>query len=254
MSIPPLRIGSVPYLNSKVLIWGLDRPNASHTLELHPPSVLARKLNSGEVDVALLSSVELFRHPEYRFIPGLGVIGQQTMWSIRLLLRKPLSEARRIGLDPASETTNMFLRILLKEHFKLALELVALPQGADALKRDDLDGFLKIGDPALAFNAPGFTSVDLLGEWHKLTGLPFVFALWLARSGVEIERVEPLLQQARIEGFQHAEEIARAHHAETQISYERALEYVTKIVRYDLGLKEMQGLERFREYWKHTTR
>ena len=248
MSTTPLRIGSVPYLNSKVLIWGLERPAPTHTLELHPPSVLAKKLREGVVDVALLSTVELFRHPEYQLVPGLGVVGKETMWSIRLLLKKPLAQVRTLGLDPASETTNMFLRILLKEHFQLKPRLLALQFGEDVLHRQDLDGFLKIGDPALAFNIPGYVSVDLLSEWRKMTGLPFVFAAWLARPGVSVEEIEPLLRKAREEGAVHAKEIAAAHHKDAGITPERALEYITKIVHYDLGEQEMKGLEKFREY------
>ena len=252
---PPIRIGSVPYLNSKVLIYGLEPAGTApdgtpYTLELHTPSVLAKKLRAGEVDVALVSSIEYFRNPDYLIVPGLSVSGQAEMWSIRLFHRVPLQRLRRVALDPASETTNALLRIILLEKQKLDVEFVALERGEDPLARADLDGFLKIGDPALAFHEPGFEHLDLMSAWRALTGLPFVFAVWLVRRGVELRGVERLLVEAKRGGMEHASEIARAQHLAAGLSIERAREYIASIVHYDLGAEEFLGLTGFQKHLK----
>ncbi|MBE7467065.1 MAG: menaquinone biosynthesis protein [Planctomycetes bacterium] len=260
-----VRLGSVPYLNSKVLIHGLEpegtfadadagiqNPKSEiqnrYTLTLDPPSLLAKKLAAGEVDVALVSSVEYFRRPGYTLVPGLSVSGRREMWSIRLFRRKPLERLKRVGLDPASETTNVFLQVLLKEARGLAPEYVALSRGEDPAARADLDGFLLIGDAALRFAEPGFEATDLLSLWDAATGLPFVFAAWLVRPEARLHGFPARLARARDEGLRHARAIAAAHRGPTGLDLERAHEYVTRIVRYELGTEEQAGLARFGQW------
>ena len=63
------RLGTVPYLNALPLVGGLaDAPGVELVEEL--PSRLAPRLRSGELDLALVSSVELFRTPRLSWISG----------------------------------------------------------------------------------------------------------------------------------------------------------------------------------------
>jgi len=250
-----VRIGSVPYLNSKVLIYGLEpagrAPDGTpYTLELLPPSQLARKLAAGGLDVALVSSIEYFRHPEYTLLPGHGVCGERRMWSIQLFHHVPVREIRTVALDPASETTNALVRIVLEQRLGLNPQYVLSDSG---LNIEDpalaVNAFLKIGDPCLrlAGHAPGWQTLDLLSEWDALTGLPFVFAVWLVRGGADLRGVPELLQRAKANGFAHADGIADDWHVEAGISRERALIYMREIVKYDLDPAEIEGLREFQK-------
>ena len=245
-----IRIGSVPYLNSKVLVYGLAPQTDDYTFETHVPSVLAHQLYEGELDVAFVSSIEYFRHPgEYVILPNLSVSAHREMWSIKLFHRVPLSAARRVGLDPSSNTTNAFLQIILYEKLQLGIEMVPLEPGADPLTRDDLDGFLKIGDPCLTFRPPaGYQALDLAAEWHAFTNLPFVFAIWLAKRGLDLEGVNKTLFLAKREGLRHVDDIARAEAPKLGLEFARAKTYISKIVHYDLGRAELGGLDLFRKY------
>ena len=244
-----IRIGSVPYLNSKVLVHGLQTSTPKYTFECHVPSILAKKLRNGEVDVALLSSIEYFRNPDYVILPDLAVGAVREMWSIKLFHRTPLQAMRRVGLDPASETTNGLLQIVLKEKLRLRVELVSLPLGEDPLTRPELDGFLKIGDPCLKFLPPaGYESLDLAEQWNQFTNLPFVFALWLARKGADLEGINKDLFVCKKEGLRHTEDIARVEAAKLGLDYILAKTYISKIVHYDLGRAELGGLDLFRRY------
>lgn len=242
-----VRIGAVPYLNAKVLVWGLDTTGPGYSLTFHTPSLLARLLKEGEVDVGLVSSIEFFRHPEYLIIPGMGVCGQDEMWSIRLFHRVPIHALRVVALDPASETTNALLRIVLSERLGLTPRWVELSDGENPVDRDDVDAFLKIGDPCLTFSEPGYEAYDVLSEWRELTGLPFVFALWLVRKGVDLQGLDRRLLRAREEGLTHADEIARAYQRIIGATFERALRYITEIIRYDVEVAELGGLRCFGE-------
>ena len=245
-----IRIGSVPYLNSKVLVHGLQPSTPEYTFESHVPSALAQKLRSGDLDVALVSSIEYFRNPDdYCILPDLSVTGLREMWSIQLFHRGPLTSARRVGLDPSSQTTNGLLQIVLYEKLQLGIELVPLNPGEDPLVRKDLDGFLKIGDPCLTFNPPPeYHALDLAMEWHQFTNLPFVFAVWLARRGVDLEGINKTLFMAKREGLRNIETIARAEAPKLGLDFLRAKTYIGKIVHYDLGRAALGGLDLFRRY------
>jgi chorismate dehydratase len=245
-SAPVLRVGSVPYLNARALVYGLEQ-HAACRLEFHPPSRLARRLASGRLDVALVSSIESLRRPGYRIVPGLSISARKEMWSILLFHRVPLERMRRVALDPDSETTNALLRVVLKEGHGLAPRYVKLTAGEDPARRKDLDGWLRIGDPALTARAPGCRKLDLAQAWWALTGKPFVFALWLVRDGVDLRGLDQWLREARDEGLRHAREIARAEGPRLSMSTARAQRYITQVVRYGFGAEEMAGLKRFQE-------
>ena len=109
-----LRVGSVPYLVGRPLDQGLgDEPG----IELHHavPALLIDQLRAGEIDVALVSSIELFRTPGYRYIDGIGVAGESYVGSVQVFLRKPIQEVRSIAMDPSSRAAAALTRTLLHE-------------------------------------------------------------------------------------------------------------------------------------------
>ena len=69
----PLRIGAVGYLNARPLTWALDREPSRWQVRYDLPSVCARLLQDGEVDLGLVPSIEYLQAPDYRFVPGVGV-------------------------------------------------------------------------------------------------------------------------------------------------------------------------------------
>jgi len=245
-----IRIGSVPYLNSKVLVYGLQPQTERYTFETHVPSVLTQKLRSGAVDVALVSSIEYFLQPNaYSILPSLSVSSHREMWSIQLFYRGDLRDLKRVGCDPSSQTTNALLRIILHEKLQLKTVVEPLQLGDDPLEYPELDGFLKIGDPCLQFVPPaGYASLDLANEWHSFTNLPFVFAVWLARSGVDLQHMNSDLFLAKKEGLRRVDDIAKAEAPALGLEFKRTKDYISKIVKYDLGREELGGLDLFRRY------
>lgn len=244
-----IRIGSVPYLNSKVLVHGLHSHSEDYSFETHVPSVLVQKLRAEEVDVALVSSIEYFRMPGSMIVPNISVSSHREMWSVQLFHRVPLRQARRIGLDPASQSTNVLLQVILQEKMNIGIDLLPLELGEDPLLREDLDGFLKIGDPCLTFQRPaGYEALDLASEWHAFTNLPFVFAVWVVRPGAELRGINMNLFMAKRSGLRNIDAIAREEAPKIGIDYPRAKAYISKIVKYDLGREELGGLSLFRKY------
>ncbi|MEZ5974296.1 MAG: MqnA/MqnD/SBP family protein [Planctomycetota bacterium] len=96
-----LRVSSVPYLVGRPLDHGLSREEGI-TLEKHVPARLVELLRAGKLDVALVSSIELFCMPGYSYIPGLCVGGKGAVSSVQVFLRRPIEQVDSIAMDPAS--------------------------------------------------------------------------------------------------------------------------------------------------------
>src|SRR5688500_4671688 len=100
-----VRIGAVGYLNARPLTWALDRYPERWQMRYDVPSVCARLLHDGTVDLGLIPSIEYLRSPDYRFVPGVGIGARGPVASVALYTRVPLSEVREIALDTSSRTS-----------------------------------------------------------------------------------------------------------------------------------------------------
>ena len=232
-----LRIGCVQYLNSKPLIHGYDG-----NVVFDHPSALARDLIAGELDVALVPTFEALRHPHYTLAEGVAIASDGPVYSVFLAHRGPLAGVRRIALDPASLTSVHLLQVLLREYHGLRpelLEISAFPDRADAA--------LLIGNQAIEFRErdQGASQIlDLGEEWKRCTGLPFVFAPWLLRPGLpNAAAVADDLRALKQHGLGCLEAIIRAASREPDFTRR----YLTEHIRFDLGGREKQGIEKFRE-------
>src|SRR4051794_29539462 len=206
-----MRIGAVNYLNSKPLVYGLESlaPDVRITYDL--PSRLADSLVAGRLDVALVPSVEFFRTAGSTIVSDACVACRGPVLSVKLHFRVPPDQVRRVSLDEGSRTSAALTRILLAELYGIEPNWEPLPIGC-GLETTDADAVLLIGDRAIADSASDGDFVDVwdLGErWCDWTGLPFVFAMWIARAGVSAGQVAAMLSAARDRGLRSLAEIAK---------------------------------------------
>jgi len=240
-----IRIGAVAYLNARPLTLCLAEmaPRAEIVVDL--PSRLADGLADGRLDVALIPSIEYFRHPEYVIVSDACVACHGPVRSLKLYGRVPVERIRRLALDEGSRTSAALTRILLKERFDLEPELEQLPIGA-SLDDTSADAVMLIGDRGMIPVDGEFAFIWDLGEqWCRWTGLPFVCALWIARPDVDLECVDELLAAARDEGVRRLEEIARREAPLLGVPEEDCRTYLCDNLRFQLGERERQGLETF---------
>jgi chorismate dehydratase len=246
-----MRIGAVSYLNTKPLVYRLTELAPQHELLFDLPSRLADQLAAGELDVALIPSVEYFQHPAYTIVSDacIGCLGP--VRSVKLLSRVPLESIRTLALDEGSRTSVALVRILLKERFGLAPRLLAFPIDA-APESIAADALLMIGDRAM--HPPRghfFAQWDLGDVWCRWSELPFVFAMWVCRAGVspaESTDLAAILSQARDLGVANVEEIAAEEHAAVGLSYNDCLTYLRDHLHFYLGPRERAGLRLFQEH------
>jgi len=214
------------------------------------PSRLAEQLAAGELDVALIPSVEYLREASrgYQIIPGFAIAAHGPVHSVKLFSRVPWRRIERLALDAGSRTSQVLARIWLDaRHQVRPARVEELPLGVSVLE-STADAVLVIGDRAMRVPREPFYDVVDLGEaWHKLTGLPFVFALWVAREGVDIGDLSEALDQSRAAGLAEAASLARMHGLRLGLDFATCYDYLTRILSYDLGEPELAGMRRFAE-------
>ena len=243
-----LRVGAVSYLNAKPLYHRLEEFAPGVRLSMDLPSRLAAQLNRGALDLALIPSIEYFRGSQagYEVLPGFAIAARGAVRSVKLFCRKPFHQIDRLALDDGSRTSQALALIWLDAaHGVRPRRVESLPMGVPA-QESLADAILVIGDRAMRVPESGFlTSVDLAEAWVALSGLPFVFALWVARPGVDLGDLPAALSRSRAEGLAHAAEIAATHGPRLGLDEATCLEYLTKVLSYDLGESELAGLRLF---------
>ncbi len=244
----PIRVGAVSYLNAKPLYYRLHDFAPDVQLVMDLPSRLAAQLASAELDVALIPSIEYLRGAwrGYEIVPGFAIAARGPVRSVKLFSRVPWSEIHRIALDAGSRTSQALARVWLDAQHGVRPERVEeLPMGVSVLE-STADAVLLIGDRAMKVPHSEFHDVVDLGEaWNLMTGLPFVFALWVVRAGVDLGDLPWAFERSRSEGLAHADELARVHGPRLGLDFTTCYDYLTSVLSYDLGEPELAGLARF---------
>ncbi|MBK9385596.1 MAG: menaquinone biosynthesis protein [Planctomycetes bacterium] len=231
------RIGSVPFLVGRPLV----EPLAEHEeVLLEVPSLLIERLRRGELDVALASTIELFRTPGTACVRGPGIVAEERVMSVQLFSRVPFEEVRSLAWDPASRTGQALSHILLSERERPACRFLPLAVGEDPACAD-ADAFLQIGDAALRYTlgaAPLPRGVqwnyDLATLWRERTGLPFVFAVWVVRPGAELGDLPQRLRAARDRGVERLESLVQRAARELALPIEGVRDYLMRACSWDL--------------------
>lgn len=244
-----IRIGAVSYLNTRPLVFGFEQGVASDRMELSydVPSVLADRLEAGELDVALLPSIEVARIGSLAIVPGLAITSNGPVKSVLLVSKKPIDEIRSVALDPESRTSNALTRILFATHWKVQPRFAAGPRDLD-LALSEHDAAVRIGDKALFDPVPeGCTAHDLGEAWTESTGLPFVYAVWAAKPTIVDRSLYRAFHLSRRLGAQVLEAIGSDYTWRGRQYPEIAIPYLVDTMRYRLGSQEARAL---RLFWK----
>lgn len=241
-----LRLGAVSYLNTKPLVYGLDAHPDQFDVRFDVPSRCATLLHDGKVDLGLIPAIEYLRGTDYHIVPDVAIASDGDVATVALFTRKPIGEVASIALDVSSRTSVALTRVLCARHWHIEPAFTPAAPDLDAmLKR--ADAALVIGDPAFAIDPArrGVTKIDLGGEWKAMSGLPFVYAMWVGRAGAATAAQCRALQQARDRGVAHLPELARAAGGGHAALEHRSLVYLRDHLRYGLGPAEAEGLRLF---------
>ncbi len=255
-----LRVGAVSFLNTKPLIYPIltEQLGTDIALNVDVPSRIAAALKAGTLDVGLIPIIEYFRadpaETPYRILPDIAIASHENVRSIQLFSQVPLSEVRCIALDTNSRTSVALLKVLLAEKYSLSPTFTSCSPTLDpgaALAEGQapaFDAVLLIGDPALRHLGATEYNLDLGEAWHTFTGLPFVYACWVARGDVDIGDLPTLLYRAKTLGITQIPDIAEQEAPRLGLPELLCLDYLRNRIRYDLNAAAIAGMQRFYEY------
>ena len=227
----------MPYLNAVPLTRGIESE-----LIFAAPSKLAEMLRGGELDAALVSITEVLFHDGYDILDGISIASLGEVYSVILAHKKPLEEAKEIFCDTASLTGLNLLKVLLAERAVFP-EFKPLENYKAAGEKDSV---LLIGDPAIDFQRSQHEHeiFDLGAAWTEMTRLPFVYAVWALRRGVENLELRQELREAKNFGMETIDTII-----ETREEYDEDFrrDYSEWNIQYLLASDEKRGIEKFCE-------
>lgn len=239
------------YLNAKPLIEGLEGL-ADPVVRLDVPSALLSDLERGEVDIALCPVIDYFRSGEPLVIVPVGCIASDgPTKTVRLFSRVPIGSITHVHADADSHTSVSLLRVLLDEVHGVQPKIIPfdalhdVPEGRHAASHESM---LLIGDKVVT-NAPAEADypyqLDLGEAWKELTGLPFVFAVWMASQGQDLGGLPGALSKQREHNATQTDAIADTHAVSHgwDVNYARA--YLGCVLSYEVGPEQLRAIEQF---------
>jgi chorismate dehydratase len=244
-----LRVRAVSYLNTVPLVWGMlhGKEREQVDLSFSIPSECARDVENGVAEVGLVPVAEIARQ-RLAIAGDVGITCQGAVRSILLFTRVPWRQIRTFAADASSRTSVELARIILRERFGVEPEITREQPVVNEML-SHAEAALVIGDPALRLEpgATGFDWMDLGEEWLRLTGLPFVFAAWAGKPGIDAARVAELARGSYENGRACLHEIVEGEFTKRRVTHDTARRYLTEHIRFEIGKAEQRGLDAFLE-------
>ena len=247
----PVRVGSVSFLNAKPLIYGLENsPGVELSLEV--PSKLLDGLRRGRYDVALLPVIDYQRMDGLQLLTAGGICCDGPTLTVRIFSPVPVAEIHTLACDTDSHTSVALARIVLAETYGVRPESVPLTSASAFREGQAVAGAatLLIGDKVVSQEPPRSAmphQLDLGEAWTQLTGLPFVFAAWMARADVKLGDLPQRLAEAKRQGLAHVDEIIARDAPPRGWPASVARAYLTQYLQFDIGPAHLEAIHRFHE-------
>ncbi|KAA5536488.1 menaquinone biosynthesis protein [Taibaiella lutea] len=244
-----IKVSAVSYLNTKPLLYGIERHSIINDidLQLEYPALIAQHLREDTVDIGLVPVAAIPSIPNARIVSDYGIAADGKVASVCIYSRVPIEEIDSIYLDYQSRTSVRLAQVLLKHYWKIAVPIIQAPENYIELIKGKTAGVI-IGDRALQQNSHFEYVYDLAEYWKTFTGLPFVFAAWVANKDLPEDFISKF-NEANKNGLAHIDEVV----AENRIDYYDLQVYYRENIQYDLNEENRKGLELFLEYLKDPT-
>jgi chorismate dehydratase len=243
----PYTVGCVPYVNARPLVHFFDELGEDSPVQVvyDVPANLPKLLQHGQAQAILVSSIEALQNPERRAVESVGICTEGPAESVRLFSKRPFDQIQSVALDQSSMTSNALCQILLTEKFGIQPFTRAEPPNLQIMLQQ-YDAALLIGDAGYEANSEGLHVLDLGQAWSQMSGLPFVWALWVGKE--QLSSVLSLhLLTSMVWGLSNLDEVVIEAAERNQWPHERCEHYLLRTMKYEVGDREIQGLQLFGE-------
>lgn len=236
-----IKVGAVSYLNTKPLIYGFEQGMMQEQIDLliDYPSNIAHKLLTNGIDIGLVPVAILPLMKEYHIISDYCIGCDGEVASVCLFSDVPLHEIKTVLLDYQSNTSVALIKILLKGHWKITPELIAAEKDFEQNIIGTTAG-LVIGDRAFEQRLKSEYIYDLGAAWKEMTGMPFVFAVWVSNKKMSGDFIKKFNETTQY-GLTNLKEIAALN---TANNFDM-LGYYTKFISYQFEENKKTALKKF---------
>ena len=236
-----IKVSSVSYLNATPFVYGLKHSEVFKftQLTLDHPVECARKLMAHEVDIGLIPVAAIKQIPRAKIITDYCIAANGEVASVLLISPVSLDQIQSVVMDHESRTSVLLAKVLAKLYWKIN------PKWKDE-KNVDINNLPQhtacviIGDRAIALREKYDFQFDLADEWKKFTGLPFVFACWVANSEIDPVYLN-LFNTALKFGLDHREEVLKSL---PKSNYDLK-KYLNQNIQYKFDDAKREGMNKF---------
>lgn len=245
------RLGTVPHINAKPLIYALENGLVEHSFDIsyYNPALLSEKMSQVELDIALIPAAEFLRAGNYKVFPYISISSFGPVDSVGLLVKGDIRNISSVSVDHCSRSSTALLRIVLEIFFGIKPEYIKREFGPGYY--DDVDAAMVFGDNGLRvlYERPeGYSIYDLGKVWTEKTNLPFVYAVFGIHKDVDLGSNAVSLLESKSKVFDNIDRICRSESGKIGVSYEFCMNYLMNRIRYDLTEPDIEGLVRYSGY------
>ena len=207
-----IRVGIVSYLNTRPLIYGLKLEPIASQIELieDNPARLAEMLKNDEIDLGLIPVAAISELKESYLSADYCIGTEGEAASVCLFSEVPLDQIEKVYLDYQSRTSVELLKWIMHEYWGIRPEIIVAKDEDYRKEIKETTAGLVIGDRAFEQRKLSTFFYDLGAEWKKITGQPFVFAVWISNKKLPEEFIRHF-NNANSIGLKHIDEIVTSH-------------------------------------------
>ncbi|GAA4309547.1 menaquinone biosynthesis protein [Mucilaginibacter gynuensis] len=242
-----IRISAVSYTNTKPFIYGIEHSNILNKIDLSldMPSDCAQKLIDDEADIGLIPVAAILSLPVWNIVSDYCIGANGAVNSVFIFSNCEAKDIKTLQLDPESRSSNNLARVLLKNHWKVNPELVT--SAADYTTSTDANtAFVQIGDRTFGKKEQYPYVYDLAEEWLNFSGLPFVFAAWVANKNIPKDFMDEFNQALKF-GLDNRAELFKEMPKRDDFDVE---DYLMHKIDFELTDNKERALHLFHNYIK----
>lgn len=187
-----IRISAVKYANTYPFIYGIIESGFDKkvVLETDHPADCAAKLISGKADIGLIPVAAIPLLKEYHIISDYCIGANGKVRTVMLLSNCQFEAIEKIYLDYRSRSSVNLTKVLAKNFWKKEFKWVNTNKGFDFINIGLNEAVVLIGDQCFEYENSFRNKIDLAQAWKDFSGLPFVFACWVANKKLSNEFIE----------------------------------------------------------------
>ena len=246
---PRISLGKISYINASPVYYGLDNGLLPDWLTMVPdvPSALNHKIITDQIEISPISAAfYAMNHETLLLLPDLSISCHGNVLSVLCASNYELDDLdqKTVMFSQESASAASFLKMIFSLR-QVYPDFKVGPVGNIDLIPSGVDAVMVIGDNALTqpWQEQYVHCFDLGGIWYEMTGLPFVFAVWVVREAFakkypeQVGQVLDLLHTSKKQGYAHIDDVILAGTQKLKLSHSLIKRY------YDLLICDLDPLK-----------